>query len=57
LDGKIYSAATIQDAISERGIINGNFTDEEAEDLALVLRAGALPVSIKLIEEKEIRPS
>jgi preprotein translocase subunit SecD len=57
LDGKIYSAPTIQDVISERGMINGNFTDEEAEDLALVLRAGALPVSIKLIEEKEIRPS
>jgi preprotein translocase subunit SecD len=56
-DGKVYSAPTIQDAISERGMINGNFTDEEAEDLALVLRAGALPVSIKLIEEKEIRPS
>ncbi len=56
-DGKVYSAPTIQDAISERGMINGNFTDEEAEDLALVLRAGALPVSIKLIEEKVISSS
>jgi preprotein translocase subunit SecD len=55
-DGKIYSTAVIQSAIAEEGIINGNYTVEQAEDLALVLRAGALPVSIKLIEEKEIRP-
>lgn len=54
LDGKIQSVATINDVIHESGIIHGNFTVEEADDLALVLRAGALPVSIKLLEEKTI---
>jgi preprotein translocase subunit SecD len=56
-DGKVYSAPTIHDVIYERGMISGNFTEEEAEDLALVLRAGALPVSIKLIEQKAISSS
>jgi len=57
LDGRIQSAPTIQDRISDSGIIHGRFTIEEAEDLALVLRAGALPASIKYLEERTIGPA
>jgi preprotein translocase subunit SecD len=56
-DGNVYSAPTIHETISERGMITGNFTEQQAEDLALVLRAGALPVSIKLIEQIAISSS
>ena len=57
LDGKIQEVATIQDRISDSGIIHGRFTQEQAEDIALVLRAGALPASIKYLEERTIGPS
>ncbi|MFQ6082825.1 MAG: protein translocase subunit SecD [Candidatus Aminicenantia bacterium] len=57
LDGKVQSAPTIQARISDSGIIHGRFTLKEAEDLALVLRAGALPASIKYLEERTIGPS
>ncbi|MFQ5721765.1 MAG: protein translocase subunit SecD, partial [Candidatus Aminicenantales bacterium] len=49
--------ATIQDRISDSGILHGRFTVEEAEDIALVLRSGALPASIKYLEERTIGPS
>ncbi len=57
LDRKIQEVATIQDRISDSGIIHGRFTAEEAEDLALVLRAGPLPATIKYLEERTIGPS
>ncbi|MFW6160729.1 MAG: protein translocase subunit SecD [Acidobacteriota bacterium] len=57
LDGRIQQVATIQDRISDSGIIHGRFTLEEAEDLALVLRAGPLPATIKYLEERTIGPS
>ena len=57
LDGKVQEVATIEDRISDSGIIRGRFTVEGAEDLALVLRAGALPASIKYLEERTIGPS
>jgi len=57
LDGKIQEVATIQSRISDSGIIHGRFTTEEADDIALVLRAGALPASIKYLEERTIGPS
>ncbi len=57
LDGKIQEVATIQDRISDSGIIHGRFTQEQVEDIALVLRAGALPASIKYLEERTIGPS
>jgi len=57
LDGKIQEVATIQSRISDSGIIHGRFTIEEADDIALVLRAGALPASIKYLEERTIGPS
>lgn len=57
LDGRVQSAPTIQDRISDSGIIHGRFTIDEAEDLALVLRAGALPASIKYLEERTVGPA
>jgi len=57
LDGKVEEVATIQDRISDSGILHGRFTAEEAEDIALVLRSGALPASIKYLEERTIGPS
>ncbi len=57
LDGKIQVVATIEDRISDSGIIRGRYTIEEADDIALVLRAGALPASIKYLEERTIGPS
>nr|NIM57622.1 protein translocase subunit SecD [Candidatus Aminicenantes bacterium] len=57
LDGKIQEVATIEDRITDSGILRGRFTQEAAEDIALVLRAGALPASIKYLEERTIGPS
>lgn len=57
LDGRVQSAPTIQDRISDSGIIHGRFTIEEAEDLALILRAGALPASIRYLEERTVGPA
>ncbi|MFB0566224.1 MAG: protein translocase subunit SecD [Candidatus Aminicenantaceae bacterium] len=57
LDGKIQEVATIESRITDSGIIHGRFTQEQAEDLALVLRAGALPATIKLLENRTIGPS
>src|ERR1700692_3989889 len=47
LEHQVYSAPTIQSRIEDQGRIDGNFSQEAAHDLALVLRAGALPASIK----------
>jgi preprotein translocase subunit SecD len=59
LDKKIQEVANIRERIPPPGdtIINGTFTMEEAEDIALVLRAGALPASIKYLEDRTIGPS
>jgi preprotein translocase subunit SecD len=57
LDGKIQQVATIKAQISESGIIHGRFTPDEADDIALVLRAGALPASIKILETRAIGPA
>lgn len=57
LDNRIYEVATIEDRISDSGIIRGTFTIEQADDLSMVLRAGALPASIKYLEERTIGPS
>jgi preprotein translocase subunit SecD len=58
LDGKVYSAPVIRDAISGgKAMIEGRFTDEEARDLALVLRAGALPAPVDILEERTVGPS
>jgi SecD/SecF fusion protein len=58
LDDKIHSAPVIQTQIPDgRGQITGNFTFEEASDLAIVLRAGALPVPVIVEEERIVGPS
>lgn len=58
LDGKIHSAPIIRDRIPNgQGQISGNFTVEQASDLALILNAGALPAPIKIIEERAVGPT
>ena len=55
LDNKIISAPVIRDAIlGGSGIISGSFTVETARDLALLLRAGALPAPLTVIEERTV---
>nr|HID58587.1 protein translocase subunit SecD [Desulfobacterales bacterium] len=58
LDGRVYSAPVIQEKIAGgRARITGNFTYEEAHDLAIVLRAGALPAPVSILEERTVGPS
>ena len=57
LDHHVYSAPSINGRIDDSGLIEGNFSQESAHDLALVLRAGALPASIKYLEERTVGPS
>ncbi len=58
LDGKVYSAPVIKQAITQgRAAITGSFTLNEARDLALVLRAGALPAPVKVLEERTVGPT
>lgn len=58
LDNQIISAPTIQEAIcGGSGIIHGGFTVQQANDLAILLRAGALPAPLEIIEERTIGPS
>lgn len=57
LDARIQSAPTINTRISDSGIIQGNFTIEEAEDLVIILKAGALPAGMKTLENRTIGPS
>ncbi len=57
LEHKVYSAPVIQSRIEDQGRIDGNFSQESAHELALVLRAGALPASIKYLEERTVGPS
>ena len=57
LDHQVYTAPVINSRIEDSGVIEGNFSQESAHDLALVLRAGALPASIKYLEERTVGPS
>ncbi|NLW80170.1 MAG: protein translocase subunit SecD [Desulfovibrionales bacterium] len=58
LDGKVHSAPVIQDRIAGgRASITGQFTTEEAHDLAVVLRAGSLPAPVTILEERSVGPS
>ena len=57
LDGKVISAPVIQDAIiGGSGQITGGFTFQSATDLALLLRSGALPAPLNIIEERTVGP-
>jgi preprotein translocase subunit SecD len=57
LDNRVYSAPNINSRIDNEGIIQGSFTQQEAADLALVLRSGALPASLTYLEERTVGPS
>lgn len=58
LDGVVHSAPVIQEKIAGgQAQITGSFTMEEARDLAIVLRAGALPAPVKILEERTVGPS
>ncbi|MBT4139510.1 MAG: protein translocase subunit SecD [Candidatus Latescibacteria bacterium] len=58
LDTQVYSAPNIRSKISQgSGIIEGSGTQEEAKDLAIVLRAGALPAPLDIVEDRTVGPS
>ena len=58
LDGKVYSAPNIRERIGGgRASISGSFTTAEAQDLAIVLRAGSLPAPVTVLEERTVGPS
>ena len=58
LDNNVYSAPVIRDRIpGGKAQISGRFTMNEARDLAIVLRAGALPAPVKILEERTVGPS
>jgi preprotein translocase subunit SecD len=55
LDYNVESAPNIKEAITEgKGNISGNFTDQQAKDLAIVINTGALPVELKLLTESDV---
>src|SRR6266436_2061111 len=56
LEHRVYSAPVINGRIDDYGLIEGNFSQESAHDLGLVLRAGALPASIKYLGERTVGP-
>jgi preprotein translocase subunit SecD len=57
LDNKVQEVAVIKDQIHDTGVINGRFTEQQAKDLAMILRSGALPAGIKYLEERTVGPS
>src|SRR5262249_30192017 len=57
LDNKVISAPVIREPIlGGSGVISGHFTTQSAQDLALLLRAGALPAPIKILEQRTVGP-
>ena len=57
MDSRVVSAPQIQSRIDDEGRITGTFTNQEAQDLSLVLRSGALPASLTYLEERTVGPS
>jgi len=57
LDGRVISAPSIKNRISDTGQIEGAANEQEAADLALNLRAGSLPASVHIEEERTVGPS
>ncbi|MFW6244073.1 MAG: protein translocase subunit SecD [Desulfovibrionales bacterium] len=58
LDGTVHSAPVIKDKImGGRAVIEGQFTVDEAHDLAIVLRAGSLPAPVNILYQKSVGPS
>jgi len=54
LDGEVLSAPRINSALSDRGIVEGDFTEDEATQLALQLRSGALAVPLRVLSVEEV---
>jgi preprotein translocase subunit SecD len=57
LDNKVREVASIQSGIRDRGELTGAFTKQQAEDLSLMLRTGALPATITYLETRTVGPS
>ena len=58
LDGQVISCPVIKSAIPHgRGVISGNFSAQEAQDLATLLQSGALPIPLKILSSRAIGPS
>ncbi len=57
LDNKVMEVAVIKSQIGDNGVIEGRFTDQQAKDLALILNSGALPASIKYLQDSTVGPS
>jgi preprotein translocase subunit SecD len=57
LDNRVISAPVIQSRITDQGQITGGFDQQRAQDLALVLRSGALPAPMDFLEERTVGPS
>jgi len=57
LDDTVYSAPVVRSRIEDRGQIEGSFSADSARDLAIVLRAGALPAPVKIIANLTVGPS
>ena len=57
LDNKVQEVAVIKEPIRDTVMISGRFTDQQAQDLAMTLRSGALPAGIKYLEERTVGPS
>ena len=57
LDNRVISAPVIQSRITDQGQITGGFDQQRAQDLALVLRSGALPAPMGFLEERTVGPS
>jgi preprotein translocase subunit SecD len=55
LNGEVKSIAYIKGQISDQGAIDGRFSKQSAEDLALILRSGSLPANLRIIEERTIK--
>lgn len=54
LDGEALSAPIIRDQLTDGGVISGQFTEEEAQTLALQLRSGALPIPLRIESTEEV---
>ncbi len=57
LDGRVQSAPRIESRIQNEGRITGSFTQEEVQNLSLILKSGALPATLTYLEERTIGPS
>ena len=57
LDNHVMEVAVIKSQIGDTGTIEGRFTDQQAQDLALILNSGALPASLRYLEERTVGPS